>query len=162
MRTTLLAYLSVLVFSFQAFAQKTKLELNYRIFIDKEPLSGTKIIISADGKTDTKTAVFKDKKAEAIFLEADKLYTLTFQKDGFASKIIEVSTIGMSTDRKKNYFYPININMMKIKKGVDYSALDKPIGKVYFDKEKKDFNDNREYAKTIMKSLEKLNQEQSK
>lgn len=78
------------------------------------------------------------------WLPKDKELTITFKKEGFISKKIEINTRGKN---KKGSFteFKIQIIMVKKKAGCNYEALDFVIAKIYYDKKLKKFKCNKYY-----------------
>ncbi len=150
--------------SIVAFAQtkNAKLDLSVKVYENSKPLANVLIVQSVLNNKDTLVIEVPSDKATNLQLDANKVYTFKFECKGYVSKSIEVSTMGMNTEAAKNYFYPIAINLFKELKGIDVSVLKKPIGRVMFSNEKKEFVDDTQYAKSIAQQLEKLQKELEK
>ena len=54
------------------------------------------------------------------------------------------------------------VDMLQRMDGVDYSILDKPIGKVYYEPNVENFVDDRVYTKQIKEEVKKLEEEQKR
>jgi len=147
----------------KAKTKPAKLELDVNMQENSVGLPNAWLTVIAYGTSIDTVMVEPDTKGRVKWaLDADKLYTVIFSKPGYVSKRIKVSTKGMHKDAAKNYYYPVAINLFKEKKALDITVLKKSIDKIYFDKEKNNFNDDAVYAKTIVHELEKLQKELEK
>ncbi|MFQ5335036.1 MAG: hypothetical protein ACE5DN_03070, partial [Flavobacteriales bacterium] len=84
-------------------------------------------------------------------------YQLTFSKEGYFSKKLEVSTFNVPEEEKDLGFeYRLNITLYRKVDGVDASILDKPVGKIAFDKHYVNFEYDEKYMRQIQPKLMEL------
>lgn len=86
-------------------------------------------------------------------LDFEAIYTLEFGKNGYVSKKIEISTLGLPKHQKeqKHHFSTI-IFLFEPREEMDLSCLIQPIGKVYY-KPLTGFINDEEYAREIQPKL---------
>lgn len=98
----------------------------------------------------------------AIQLKWNDCYWLTFSKPGYVSKIIEFSTEIPKQQKRSIEPYHLQVRLFKVFEGVDSVFFKKPVAKVYFDQQLKDFKADREYALEVLRHIEEMRQRAEK
>jgi hypothetical protein len=119
-----------------------------------ESISG--VIITASVNSATTAKGTSDRKGEyKTVLEYDKIYTITFSKPGYTSKIITMNTSGVpDLKRQKVPDMGAEITLFKPNDCIDAGILNTPIGRAIYYPNKNVMDWDMEYS---MPRLEKLN-----
>jgi superfamily I DNA and/or RNA helicase len=102
--------------------------------------------------------------AKHVFvLLPDAEYTIEISKPGHVSKRLYVSTYDVPEKdlfvKNDNFLFKANVNIFKEIPGLDISILEEPIGKITYDKTKKDFDYDYRYTMAMKAALERLQRE---
>ena len=122
---------------------------------DGKKMSGAVVEVYRDGKFVEK--VLTDGKGRAdIPMAVGGVYTITISGKNKITKKIEVNTKNVPADLSDPIYYPAEVNIFNKLDGLDYSILDKPIGKVSYSEEYGDFSADESHTKAVQASLKKL------
>jgi tetratricopeptide (TPR) repeat protein len=123
-------------------------------------LTGAKVALYRDGvQVETQTSE-RNGRFE-FFLDFDHEFTIRVSKSGFVEKIIYVNTHGVPPDEQAfGYEWPITVELFTRVEGVDYSLLEKPIGKIYYEERVQNFVGDNAYMRQIEDELKRLENEQ--
>lgn len=123
-------------------------------------LTGAKVALYRDGvQVETQTSE-RNGRFE-FFLDFDHEFTIRVSKAGFVEKIIYVNTHGVPIDEQAfGYEWPITVELFTRIDGVDYSVLEKPIGKIYYEGKVQNFVGDNAYMRQIEDELKRLENEQ--
>ena len=92
----------------------------------------------------------------SFLLDYDANYTIEYSKNGYITKRVAFNTSNVSEEEKLyEWDFPTVVSLFKRIEGVDYSILDKPIGKVYFEPGEGFIHDE-QYTLSIQDQLEDL------
>lgn len=123
---------------------------------DGGKLTGAKIALYQDGKQINTQTSERSGRFE-FFLEFDHEFTIKVSKAGYVDKIIYINTNGVPEDEQAfGYEWPITVELFKRMDGVDYSMLDKPIGKIYYEANVQNFVGDNAYLRLIKDELKRL------
>jgi hypothetical protein len=123
-------------------------------------LPGATITITKDGSNFEKLVIGKESKY--IFeLPQDAEYYITVSKEGYVSKILSVSTNNVPEKQVTDYYFvfKVKVDIFKVIEGIDYSVLDEPIGKIFYDRNPRVFDYDLKYTRFIQAQLNKLKKE---
>lgn len=138
-----------------------KILIGGRIEEDYQKLSDATISLMRNGKCIKKTVTSEN--GEFIFqLQPDNEYFLEVNKDGYASKKIYLSTYEMPENLDINWTTGIVVDLFKNDPALNVSILRNPIGKIYYFKDKKSLDYDRDYTKSIQDELDSLQFELNK
>ncbi len=129
--------------------------MEYTVTNEGKRMSGARIQVFQNGHVidDVKT----DAKGRAdILLKPNGVYTITVTGIGLVTKKLEVNTNNMGSEEGKAYYYPAEVEIFPKIEGLNYSILDKPIGKIAFDPEFGDFSADANHTKSMQSALKKL------
>jgi tetratricopeptide (TPR) repeat protein len=119
-------------------------------------LTGAKIALYQDGKQINTQTSERSGRFE-FFLEFDHEFTIKVSKAGYVDKIIYINTNGVPEDEQAfGYEWPITVELFKRMDGVDYSMLEKPIGKIYYEANVQNFVGDNAYLRLIKDELKRL------
>lgn len=88
-------------------------------------------------------------------LEFNNTYTIKVSKEPFISKILQINTT-VPVYTKGVYIAGFAIGLLDPCEGVDYSLLDQPVDKIYFNERKDNFISNKDYVFMIQTDMEDL------
>ena len=100
-------------------------------------------VVLYDGKNTTQLST-NENGLLIIGIPKNKKLIITFKKEGFVSKKIEIDTRGKHKKGPPTVF-KVQIIMIKKKAGYNYKALDFVIAKIYYDKKLKKFKYDKYY-----------------
>jgi len=80
-------------------------------------------------------------------------YILLISKEGYTTKKIFISTNGIPKEMDISWNSGITIDIFKTIRDLDVSILDNPVGKIYYYEEKKSFDYDKEYTKSIQSAI---------
>src|SRR5690606_4683301 len=85
-------------------------------------------------------------------------YIIAFSKDGYVTKLINVLAKNVTQDMvsigQKDQDW--TVGLFKYMEGIDYSDLDHPVGKVYFEPSSKTFDWDAGYSLGILQKMQDL------
>ena len=166
---------SFLIVSFTAFAQPEDIHIEGAVLEGVSKLSGVTIRIY-EGGNQIRTIDVRGGKYD-FHLPFGKNYEVRFEKSGYVTKKISVQAEGVTQELVsfKQRYDPWEVVLFDRVEGVDYSPLDKPVGKVYFKfserlfgweaqnpKLQKELQDVVDEVEKKKKELEKQKQEEAK
>lgn len=147
-------FLLLLVIGSAVYGQ-SDLIMEYTVTNEGKKMAGAHIQVFKNGKVidDVRT----DGKGRAdVLLKPNGVYTISVSGIGLVTKKIEVSTMNAGGDGTEPFYYPAEVEIFPKIDGLNYSILDKPIGKVAFDGEFGDFSADANYTKSMQSALKKL------
>lgn len=97
-----------------------------------------------------------------LYLDFGHEYIVEISKPSYVTKKLYLNTNNVPVDEQLwGYeFGGFVVDMFKRMEGVDYSILDKPIGKVYYEPNVENFVDDKLYTRQIKQEVDRLVQEQ--
>jgi hypothetical protein len=111
----------------------------------KKSLDGVNVVVT-NAKTNGKvhTIATPSNGRFKFQLEPNKEYLIKVNKPGYVGKIISVSTmnVNLTSGTTSIYKFDMKVELFQEMKEVDYSILQKPIGQIYYDEGKRDFEWN--------------------
>ena len=153
-----LLFFALLISQIYASAQKTWfLKFDISVISREIKLPGATISVSKDG-SDFETVTVGNDAKHVFELPQDGEYSITITKPGYESKIFLVSTNNVPEKQVLDYYFNfrIAVDIHKILDGIDYSILDEPMAKLYYDRKPRIFTYNYKYTQTIENALQKL------
>jgi serine phosphatase RsbU (regulator of sigma subunit)/tetratricopeptide (TPR) repeat protein len=125
--------------------------------LSEQPLSFAKIDV-VEGNNVVKTINTDASGSYEFTLDKGKSYILNFNKYGYASKKIAVSTEAVSDDELKYGLFPIkfNISLFEYFPSLDINVLDKPVTKFYYSDYEGDFIYDEPYTLEMNKQIGKI------
>jgi len=129
---------------------------------DKEGgrLQSAKVTLIQDGAEINRVTTGKNGRFD-LFLDFGHEYLIEIEKSGFVSKKLYINTHNVPADEQAwGYeFGGFIIDLFKDVQGIDYSVLEKPIGKVYYDEVISNFQYDKAYTKEIQEEVKELEKE---
>ncbi|MDP4686398.1 MAG: hypothetical protein NWS53_05840 [Salibacteraceae bacterium] len=129
---------------------------------DKEGgrLQSAKVTLIQDGAEVNRVTTGKNGRFD-LFLDFGHEYLIEIEKSGFVSKKLYINTHNVPADEQAwGYeFGGFIIDLFKDVQGIDYSILEKPIGKVYYDEVISNFQYDKAYTKEIQEEVKELEKE---
>lgn len=122
----------------------------------KVALIGAKITVT-DGRGGV--TVFKQESTRELelFLPIDEQYTLTFEAEGYYTKILAVDArVNDPYAVGAGFSMDIALNMLTLKPGLDLEVLKRPLNKAIFDPEQRNFAWNLDQAEKVTEELDRL------
>ena len=144
------------------FAQPEDIEVYGTVKEGLSKLRGASVTVYSGGKQYLSESAASG--AFSFHLPYGQDYVIHFSKSGYVTKMIEVKAKGVERElvQTKQKFDKWEVSLFKRLDGVDYSDLDEPIGKVFFDFKKREFASDSEYALGKLKKIEELEKKQEK
>lgn len=156
-RYILLICISLFTYSLSA----QTLNVNGNIVLENASAEGSRITISKNNQPVDEVTIPKKGRFD-LKLALDGDYKLTFQKEGYITKIVNINTeIPVEILESNSAFPPVKliINLLPHVEGVDLSIFDQPIAIMAYDAELDDFNFDRDYAGRIKDKVAKTEQD---
>ncbi len=153
-----------LFLSLSAFTQNRKYEILGKVDVENGTTSGLKITIFENAKKIKTSTIDKNGKFQ-YKLDFGNDYMLVFNKEGFVTKKVSISTfVPPEILERDNKFPPFqfNVNLFPAYEGVDLSIFDQPMGMIMYDKELDDFDYDKDYDKQIRDAIRKAEEEARK
>lgn len=126
---------------------------------DKEGgrLENAKVTLIQDGAEVNRVTTGKNGRFD-LFLDFGHEYVIEIEKSGFVSKKLYINTHNVPAEEQAwGYeFGGFIIDLFKDVPGIDYSILDKPVGKVYYDEVISNFQYDKAYTKEIQAEVKEL------
>jgi hypothetical protein len=93
-----------------------------------------------------------------LSLENPDVYLIKISHPGFVSKSFEISTENIPASALKSRFPVIqpDLSLFEFKTGVDYSALEKPLNRYYYDAKKDNYTFDKQLIASSLTELEKI------
>lgn len=138
-------------------AQPEKFHAFGTVDVDGKELPGVKVRVMVNGSQVQSTTTDGEGEFD-MKLDYGKDYIIEFVKEGFATKKISVKTAGITLEDVSigQKYDPWIVDMIPIMEGVDYSALEKPIGEIFMDPKSGFFDYNADYSLAIYEKIEAL------
>ena len=155
-------FLALLIVPFASWAQPQDIEVYGTVQERVSRLRGVSVVVFADGQQYLTESAANG--TYSFHLPYGKNYVIHFKKSGYVTKMIEVQAKGVSREivDKGQRFEKWQVSLFKRLEGIDYSDLEEPIGKVYFDFKKRVFDSDSEYTLKKLKKIEELEKQQEK
>lgn len=120
-------------------------------------LTSAKVSLIQDGSLVNKVTTGRNGRFD-LYLDFGHEYIIEIAKSGFVSKRLYINTHNVPEDEQAwGYeFGGFVVDLFKEVPGLDYSILDDPIGKVYYDPNIQNFEYDRSYTKLIRAKIDKL------
>ena len=130
---------------------------------DGGKLAGVDIVVIQDGALVEKVKTRNNGRFD-LLLDFDHEYIIEANRPGFVSKRMYVNTNNVPEDEQLwGYEYGgFAIDLFKNIEGVDFSILDKPVAKIYYDPNVQNFTYDKTYTKQIKQQLDELLNEYEK
>ena len=130
---------------------------------DGGKLAGVDIVVIQDGALVEKVKTRNNGRFD-LLLDFDHEYIIEANRPGFVSKRMYVNTNNVPEDEQLwGYEYGgFAIDLFKNIEGVDFSILDKPVAKIYYDPNAQNFTYDKTYTKQIKQQLDELLNEYEK
>jgi hypothetical protein len=148
----LLFFISVSGFSQNSF------ELFGRVKVDGGNRKAVRIVVTKNGSP-YKTYRIDAAGKYSFPLEYNNVYIVSFEKNGFVTKRVEVNTNvpdKVLEDNNFKYKWKVDVGLFKEYEGIDFSFFNQPIQKIFFVENKERFDYDNKYAKQIEKELKRL------
>ncbi|MBN4061591.1 MAG: hypothetical protein COA57_14425 [Flavobacteriales bacterium] len=151
------AFQLVLFTTLSVIAEESYLKIKGQVMEDRYEMDGCNIIISKNGVHSVHT-MSKDNGEFEFSLIIGNDYLITFSREGYVSKIININTrnIPSQTLKPEYAFEEINVDLFQEIPDLDVSLLKKPIAKINYNKKKDSFEWDMVYNNTIQKQVEDL------
>lgn len=137
------------------------LTINGNIVIDESGTEGARIVITKNNEPLERKEIGKRGRFDLkLALGAD--YKLSFEKDGYVSKIVSINTEVPDEIVQTNPDFPpvkLIINLLPMVEGVDISIFEQPVAILAYDYELDDFNFDKEYSARIKDKIAQTEQE---
>lgn len=126
-------------------------------------INGAVITLFQDGEQVKQVQTGKNGRFD-LYLDFGHEFIIEISKVQYVSKKLYINTNNVPDDEQAwGYeFGGFVVDMLQRMDGVDYSILDKPIGKVYYEPNVENFVDDRVYTRQIKEEVKKLEEEQKK
>lgn len=157
---TLFAFLVGLVAFSPLYSQMEKYHVDGDMKDGFTDMSNAFVIVYSGGQKVKRIDASSSGKFE-FDLEFGKDYVLEFRKQYYATKKVDI-LLGAVTAEMIDIGCrpgPVQVTMIKKVDGIDYSVLDKPVGKIFFEPESKCFDWDADYTLRVMEKLEQLTDE---
>lgn len=156
----LLTFLFFYLISILSFAQPEQFEAFGTLVEGNSPLSGVKLTVKVNG-SQIKTDQSNDKGEFFVKLDYGNNYILEFAKPGYATKKISVKAGGVTKEKVSigQKYSAWTVGMIPFVKGIDYSALDNPVGEIYFDEKTGYFDWNANFNLGIFEKIAAMEKE---
>ena len=128
--------------------------------MDGGKLAGVKVKIIQDGALVNQMTTGKNGRFD-VLLDFEHQFLIEMSKSGYVSKSIQVNTRNVPEDEQAwGYEYGgLAIDLFKQIPSVDYSILDGPVAKFYYDPNLQNFDYDKLYTKQIKQEIEDLEEE---
>lgn len=144
-------YLLILCLFVCPFLSAQSLDINGNIVISDAAPDNARVVIAKNGnKIDEQVLTKKGRFDLKLALGSD--YKLTFEKDGYVTKIVNVNTEVPEEVIESNPNFPpvkLIINLLPMVQDVDLSVFDQPIAILAYNQEVDDFTFDKDYSNKI-------------
>ncbi len=152
-------FLFFLILNFHG--QSVPLRFQGSVSDDRSNLSGVTLQVSKSGKV--MNNILTDAGGRYAFeLPLGGDYVITVSKEGYISKKFTVSTLGVPAEMAGMRFPSVeaSLTLFKRMEGIDYSLLNQPVNKFYFDVEREDFVYDENHLKQMKKGIEQIKEQE--
>jgi hypothetical protein len=124
---------------------------------DKTALADAKVEVKRDGKAFT-TFLTSASGSYFLFLEMGSMYEVSVSKKGYMTKFFTISTLGVAEQKERKRFSVMiaDLELIEFFPGVDYSALNQPMNKYYYNPKTDDFEYDSDYLKDMLEELKQI------
>jgi hypothetical protein len=124
---------------------------------DKTALADAKVEVKRDGKAFT-TFQTSASGSYYLFLEMGSIYEVSVSKKGFMTKFFTISTLGVKEVKERKRFSVMiaDLELIEYYPGVDFSALNQPMNKYYYNPQTDDFEYDADYLKDMLEELKQI------
>lgn len=149
-----------LCFSLFGYSQMETYSVKVNMDDGFESMDGAFALVKVNGNQVKRIAASASGKLE-FELDFGKDYVVEFHKQYYAAKKIEVFLANVTTEMidigcRGNTWH---VGMVQKVDGIDYSVLDNPVGKIFFEPDEKCFGWDAEYSLKVMDKLDELERE---
>ncbi|MGB0403590.1 MAG: hypothetical protein ACPGEG_05785 [Salibacteraceae bacterium] len=149
-----------IVISFLGHSQMETYSVKVNMDDGFESMDGAFALVKVNGKQIKRIAASSSGKLD-FDLEFGRDYVVEFHKQYYAAKKIEVFLANVTSEMidigcRGNTWH---VGMVQKVDGIDYSVLDDPVGKIFFEPEEKCFGWDAEYSLKVMAKLDELERE---
>lgn len=120
-------------------------------------------VVSVETKEVLETTYAKKRGRFSVNVPHNDVVWIYFSKSGYVTKILEFNTIppeGVEIDNAVGF--TLDMSLFEIVPEVDFSILEKPMGKVIYDSETKQLSFDLNHTKKVQKEIQKLKAEYDK
>ena len=130
-----------------------------KLKIEKGNLDKTQILVKKNGTIIETYNLPKNGKFE-FELDINADYLLTFNKEGYVSKSINVNTKVPEDASSSESFQPFQfqVSLFKQLEGIDYVVFNQPVGKIKYSRGLEDFDYDTDYSKTVRRHIQAVEQ----
>ncbi len=150
-----------LFLSFDTFSQNKKYEILGKVDVENGTTAGLKVTIFENAKKITTSSIGRNGKFQ-YKLDFGNDYMLVFNKEGFVTKKVSISTFVPPEILEQNSKFPplhFKVMLFPAYEGVDLSIFNQPTGMIMYDKELDDFAYDKDYDKQIRDAIKKAERE---
>ncbi|MCB0480350.1 MAG: hypothetical protein KDC83_02915 [Flavobacteriales bacterium] len=135
--------------------------VNAQVVKESKAFQNVDVVLSVDGKTIKQQKTNADGFFELI-LEFDSLYLISFNKEGYIPKSVEVDTRNiLEEDKEMGYDVGMfKVSMSKIVPGVLIGPYKKPMARFIYDPRTQNFVVDKEYKKERKADFQRLKQKE--
>lgn len=148
----------ICVIALNARAQTLTVDVSGTISSEKSSrLQGAVISVTKDGKHFTSFPTSFEGTYH-LYLPLGSEYEVNVAKKNYVHKVFTVNTMGVPYNEGRKKFSDIiaDVELIAFQEGVDYSLLDQPMNKFYYNSKKEDFEYDREYCKSMLALVEQI------
>ena len=144
--------LLILLFFVSIGASGQNLAILIKLNVDGGNFNETKVTVTENGK---EKEVFSPAKSKMIpELEFDNDYVITFEKPGYITKRVEISTQKVPEDiREVDLDFDFAVEIFEQYEGVNTVIFNQPVAKWFYDTQEDEFTYDTDYTKSIRSAL---------
>ena len=144
--------LLILLFFVSIGASGQNLAILIKLNVDGGNFNETKVTVTENGK---EKEVFSPAKSKMIpELEFDNDYVITFEKPGYITKRVEISTQKVPEDiREADLDFDFAVEIFEQYEGVNTVIFNQPVAKWFYDTQEDEFTYDTDYTKSIRSAL---------
>ncbi len=127
---------------------------------DKTALADALVSVTRDGKPFT-SFLTSASGTYFLFLEMGSQYEVSVTKKGYVKKFFTISTLGVKDvkERKRFSVMVADLELIENYPGVDFSALNQPMNRYYYNAKTDDFEYDDNYLREMLAELKKIKDE---
>ncbi len=140
-------------------AQTPTLIINGKVEKEKDELGNVKCTLTEKQGGKVVDQLLTTKNGKFTFeMPYEKVFVLSFSKEGYATKKLEINTQEVpKEDGEYGFEWPkMEIEMLEYYEDVDYSILEDPVGKIYYNALIVNFDNDRQYARSLSDPMKRL------
>jgi hypothetical protein len=157
-KSLLLIFISV-----KSFSQSVTLDIEGNISCeDQKAARGAIVSVTRDGKPFTSFPTGADG-GYFLYLPMGSDFVVDISKKGYVHKVFTVSTKNIPFESTLKKFSSIitDIELLEFAEGVDFSILDQPMNKYYYNPKKDDFEYDKEYLSEMLALIEDVKRDRA-